>query len=364
MEEAASLVSVIMPCFNAGPMLAPALVSVIRQTWPNLEIIFVDNNSTDGSGEVARGLAKVAARPFTIVQCPEQGQNHARNFGYGLARGEFIQWMDADDDMDPDKIARQVAALGKEPVADIAYGDWTANFIGKDRPPSARRQRLAQVEDQVRRTLAGVWYPPHLYLLRRAAAQRLQDLRAWRPERVVATDLEYFALAALIGMRFRHVEDAHVRYNVWSEGQVSGSTPYLVRVAGLKAIFSDLQAFVGSGQAKVPLNRAHKVLLGQNWDVWRLPRDSVALTRAAGRRFALRHEASGRVIDLRPREAAVVRALLAAPRPQVSCHLALMLAETVPEIAGDHAAAVEIIERLGKEGFLERVEDEEASAFQ
>lgn len=349
------LVSVILPCFNAGLMLRPALSSVIGQTWPNLEVIFVDNNSTDGSVNVAKQVAAGQSRPFTFAHCSEQGVNVARNHGFALARGAYIQWMDADDALDLDKIALQVAALQGDPAANIAYGDWTARRLEPGRPASTVRHRLRQVDDQVRRTLAGVWYPPHLYLLRRGAAQRLQDVQAWRTQRAVATDVEYSALAALLGLRFLYVAGAHVDYNIWSPEQISGDTPYLERVAALKAMFADLAAFAQSDMAGAALTRAHKVLLHQNWDIWRLPRGSAVLTKAAGRRFRFRHTASGREIDLRPREAAMAKALMAPLKPLASCHLALMLADTVPQIHGDHAAAIEFLGRLQREDFLERV---------
>src|SRR5947199_2891950 len=103
--EMAPLVSVVMPCFNAGRMLEPALWSVFAQTYPNIELIVVDNNSTDGSAERARAFAFGKPRPFRLVHCPEQGVNHARNMGYALARGEYIQWLDADDALGLEKIA-------------------------------------------------------------------------------------------------------------------------------------------------------------------------------------------------------------------------------------------------------------------
>src|SRR5436305_13151606 len=108
--QAEPLVSVIMPCFNAGRMLRPALASVFGQTYANLELIFVDNNSTDGSLATAREMAASAGRPATITACATQGVNHARNHGYALARGDYLQWIDADDAMPPDKIALQIAA--------------------------------------------------------------------------------------------------------------------------------------------------------------------------------------------------------------------------------------------------------------
>src|SRR3954465_9708172 len=121
----AKLVSVIIPCRNGGPMLRPALLSVLDQSHPNLEIVFVDNCSTDASPAVAREVAQTTTRPFQITSCPEPGVNNARNFGYGFAHGDYIQWLDAGDALDRDKIALQIAALERDPAADIAYGDWT-----------------------------------------------------------------------------------------------------------------------------------------------------------------------------------------------------------------------------------------------
>src|SRR5690348_9446918 len=104
-------VSVIMPCCNAGRMLRPALASVLEQTYPAIEVIFVDNNSSDDSAHVAREMLAASHRPSVVTECPAQGANHARNHGYGFARGDYIQWMDADDAMELDKIERQVTAL-------------------------------------------------------------------------------------------------------------------------------------------------------------------------------------------------------------------------------------------------------------
>src|SRR5579863_6712344 len=97
------LISVIMPCFNPGRMLRPALLSVVRQSHPDIEIIFVDNNSTDGSADVAREILGETGRNFTLISCSEQGANHARDLGYTRARGDFIQWLDADDQLDGEK---------------------------------------------------------------------------------------------------------------------------------------------------------------------------------------------------------------------------------------------------------------------
>jgi hypothetical protein len=264
--------------------------------------------------------------------------------------------MDADDTLDADKIALQVSALERDARDDIAYGDWTSRRMKPDEPRLDIRFNLSQIDDQVLRTLAGVWYPPHLYLLRRSAAQRLQDEAGWWPARTVATDVEYSALAALLGLRFRHVAGAHVHYNIWSDGQISGATPYPKRVAGLEDIFQRLQRFAEAGRAKVTLTRGHKVLLYQGWDVWRLPRNAIAVVKMAGRRFRLRDQRTGREIEARPREAAIVQAMQAKPRAMPTCHHALMLAQEVREVANDHVTIVQTLERFQREGLLERIE--------
>lgn len=350
------LVSVVIPCFNAGRMLRAALASVLAQRHPNLEIIFVDNNSTDGSLEIAREVAAASARPFTVTSCPAQGVNHARNHGYGLVRGDYVQWMDADDRLDPDKIALQAAALAREPAADIAYGDWTAHDWTAQglvalQPPVPTPHALAQVDDQLLRTLAGVWYPPPLYLIRRAAADRLQAAAGWWPGRPVATDIEYSAVAALLGLKFRHVPGARMHYNIWSDSQISGGTAYSARVAALAAIFARLRELAGSADCRVRLSRPQRRLLDQDWGIWGLPPGSAALRQVAGRRFAFSRQ-GGPAIELRPREAAVARALLSDARRMTSCHRALLMAEAIPELRGDHAFIVETLEGFQRAGIL------------
>ncbi len=352
---AAPLVSIIVPCFNAGPMLAPALRSIIEQTYPSIEIVFVDNGSTDDSLEAARQILQTQARPFEISPCPDRGANHARNWGYRLARGDYIQWVDADDRLDADKIARQVEALEGNPDRAIAYGDWTAHRIEPGKPRADERHDLRQVEDQVHRTLAGIWYPPHLYLLRRAIAEELQEARAWWPGRPVATDVEYSAIAALRGARFLYVAGAHVHYNIWSSGQISGGTPYRARAAALEAIFKRLREFVDSGQAGVALTRRHRILLDQNWRIWKMPPGSAVVEKLPGRRFRLKNARSGKAIEVRPREAAIATALMAGPAALTTCHLALMLTESPGAVADDPAIVVETLERFQREGFMEAI---------
>jgi len=120
----ALLVSIIIPCFNPGRMLETCLSSCFLQTHPNIEIILVDNNSTDDSVGFAQSLGKEQRHQLRVAHCEQQGHTLARNFGLDLARGQYIQWLDADDALSPNKIERQVIALEADPDSDIAHCDW------------------------------------------------------------------------------------------------------------------------------------------------------------------------------------------------------------------------------------------------
>src|ERR1051326_5639298 len=115
------LVSIIIPCFNAARWLPATLQSALAQTWPNLEVIVVDDGSTDHSAAIARRYEGDRVRG--VVQ-PNAGAAAARNTGLRHARGEFIQFLDADDLLAPEKIAKQMEALLRAPAGAVASGPW------------------------------------------------------------------------------------------------------------------------------------------------------------------------------------------------------------------------------------------------
>jgi len=107
---AGELVSIITPAYNAERFIAETLASARTQTYGNLEIIVVDDGSTDGTQSVVEGIAAVDRR-VQLLRQPNRGVAAARNLGIERARGEFIAPLDADDIWHPEKIARQVAAM-------------------------------------------------------------------------------------------------------------------------------------------------------------------------------------------------------------------------------------------------------------
>jgi len=136
------LVSVIVPVFNGGRYIRAALQSAFGQEYRPIEVIVVDDGSTDNTAEVVRSF-----KDLTSLHQSNQGVPAARNVGISIAQGEFIAFLDADDLWTRDKLTTQITWLLEHP--DIAYV--TAkfrNFLEKDvkRPWWVKEEHL--LEDQ------------------------------------------------------------------------------------------------------------------------------------------------------------------------------------------------------------------------
>lgn len=111
------LVSVIMPVYNPGRFLDAAILSIRTQTLTDLELILIDDGSTDGSDQVLRRHA-AADRRISVIGVPHAGVATALNRGLAAASADLVARMDADDEALPDRLERQVAAL--ETLPDVA----------------------------------------------------------------------------------------------------------------------------------------------------------------------------------------------------------------------------------------------------
>jgi glycosyltransferase involved in cell wall biosynthesis len=105
-----AIVSILIPAYNAEEWLGAAIASAVNQTWPQKEIIVVDDGSTDGTPAVAR---QFESKGVLVVTQPNQGAAAARNKALALSRGDYIQWLDADDLLSPDKVAHQMHAAAQ-----------------------------------------------------------------------------------------------------------------------------------------------------------------------------------------------------------------------------------------------------------
>jgi len=115
------LVSVIMPTYNRERFVGIAIRSVIEQSYPNWELIVVDDGSTDGTSDLIAPL--LADRRIRYLKQQNSGQAVARNQGLRLARGEFVCFMDSDNRWLPPKLQRQVALFAGRADLDVLYGE-------------------------------------------------------------------------------------------------------------------------------------------------------------------------------------------------------------------------------------------------
>lgn len=116
------MVSIIIPTFNYGNYIAETLSSVRNQSYRDWECIVVDDGSTDDTKEIVEGFILTDNR-FKYIYQEDKGVSSARNFGIKTAKGDFIQFLDADDLLQTDKIKSQINAFTKNPAVDIVYND-------------------------------------------------------------------------------------------------------------------------------------------------------------------------------------------------------------------------------------------------
>lgn len=116
-------VSILIPCYNSEEFLGETLLSCVRQDYPEVEIIVVDDGSSDKSCEIAKEWASKYDN-IQVFRQPNSGACRARNLAFEHSSGDYIMYLDADDIISPNKISEQVAALSVQSSTAVATGRW------------------------------------------------------------------------------------------------------------------------------------------------------------------------------------------------------------------------------------------------
>lgn len=210
------LISVIMPCYNAAAFVEQAVSCVMRQSYPNVELIVVDDGSTDGSQDILQALAACFEARVNLLYQDRQGPYPARNFALKHAHGSFIAFLDADDYWTPDALERLAAAL-MEHEADIAYCGWqnfgegapgTAPFI----PPDYRQM------DTAAEFLRSCPWPIHAALVRREA---IDAVRGFSERCFSAMDYDLWLRLYAHTQNLVRVPEVMAFYRWHDKGQIS-----------------------------------------------------------------------------------------------------------------------------------------------
>jgi glycosyltransferase involved in cell wall biosynthesis len=235
------LVSILIPCYNAEPWLSRTIESALAQTWPNCEIIVVDDGSRDGSLALARTFEANGVRVLTQ---PNRGAASARNAALRAARGQFIQHLDADDLLSPDKIAAQVRLLeaaGGRAAASCRWGRFTDDPAHVAFVDEAVFRNLSPIEFLLLHTREGRMMHPAAWLVPRTLAERAGP---WDERLTLNDDGEYFARVVLAADRivFSPAGASLYRSNVANSLACRRSPPALESLAlSVELVSSHLQ---------------------------------------------------------------------------------------------------------------------------
>ena len=213
------LVSILIPAYNAEGSIAETLRSAIDQTWQHKEIIVVDDGSTDGTADMVR---LVATKQVMVVSTANQGLSAAVNHAYKLCQGDYIQALDADDLIAPDKIARQLAALRETDSKRILLSSPWAHFYYRTSAAQFVRnslwQDLSPVEWLLRKLGENLHMQNATWLVSREIAEAAGP---WDTSLHYDQDGEYFARVLLASEGTRFVPEGKVFYRVSGSDRIS-----------------------------------------------------------------------------------------------------------------------------------------------
>ncbi len=205
--------SVIIPVYQAEKHISFTLDSCLSQAEYIKEIILIDDFSIDNSWDILLQYQNNYPDLIKAFKNVEKGGNNARNYGFSLSTGDYIQWLDADDAIIQGKLKAQITFLEANIDVDIAYSGWQmVESIDNNILIYSQLNPTMQYSDYLFELLRGYWPPPHAYLLKRNTASKLARIKAWNPITRISQDWEYFTKAAILGSRFDYVAGIHSIY--------------------------------------------------------------------------------------------------------------------------------------------------------
>lgn len=213
------LVSILIPAYNAEKFIADTIRSALAQTWPEKEIIVIDDGSKDGTLAVAK---QFSSEKVKVVTQENQGASAARNKAFSLCRGDYIQWLDADDLLSPDKIGKQMETAEKCQCKRPLFSSGWGFFIYRPRKakfiPTLLWKNLAPLEWLLRKWENNLHMQTATWLVSRELTERAGP---WDARLLGDDDGEYFfrVIKASDGIRF--VPDAKVFYRISGSGRLS-----------------------------------------------------------------------------------------------------------------------------------------------
>jgi len=262
------LVSILIPAYNSQLWISDTLRSAVAQTWPRKEIIIVDDGSTDQTLAVARRFECENVRVYTQKN---QGAAATRNKAFSLSQGDYIQWLDADDLLTPDKISKQMEALDRSPSkVTLLSGPWGGFLYRYYRTkfiPTPLWADLSPADWLIRKMGQNLHMQTATWLVSRELTEAAGP---WNTKLLGDDDGEYFCRVLLASNGVRFVPEAKVYYRAagtTSLSYIGHSNKKLdAQWISMKAHIGYLQSLEESDRV-----RAACVQFLQNWMVFFYP---------------------------------------------------------------------------------------------
>lgn len=212
-------VSILIPAYNSENSIAETLRSALAQTWPSKEIIVVNDGSKDGTLKVAQQFEAEGVRVLTQEN---RGAAAARNLAFKSSGGSYIQWLDADDILDEDKVARQMEAA--ERIKDrhmLLSCEWGSFLYRVQRAkffPTSLWTDLSPAEWLFRKMTQKVYMQTSTWLVSR---ELTEAAGGWNTDLGIDDDGEYFCRVLMASNGVRFVHGARVYYRAAGPGSLS-----------------------------------------------------------------------------------------------------------------------------------------------
>jgi Glycosyl transferase family 2 len=239
-------VSILIPCFNAELWIAQAIRSALEQTWPHKEVVVVDDGSTDDSLAVIRSFGDA----IRFESGPNRGGNVTRNRLLELAGGDWLQYLDADDYLLPEKIERQFGEF--DPAStDIAYSPVILEQANPDGEPQQEVLPIPDPHDPWAELIRWTLPQTGTALWRRSA---IVDVGGWKNDQNCCQEHELYLRLLSAGKRFQFCPTPGAVYRQWSTQTVCRKDPlttFRTRLAIMQAACQSLQSSGG-------LNDSHR----------------------------------------------------------------------------------------------------------
>lgn len=255
------LVSILIPCHNAERWIGQCIESALAQTWVEKEVIVVDDGSTDGSLKVIQSFGD----RIRWETGPNRGGNVARNRLLELAQGEWLQYLDADDYLLPDKIEKQMQFIAANPGVDVAY----SRYIQETHEDGEVHQEVGLMPDQRDSwCLLVSWDLPQTGALL-WQKQSVVSAGGWKADQPCCQEHELYLRMLKAGHRFAYCTDYGAVYRQWRGGSVCTKNPSEVHRRRLEIIQNTEDFLSGekmlTEERRWAINHARLEVARQTW---------------------------------------------------------------------------------------------------